>query len=152
MFRNLEKLVHSESLVHHFIPLGIFRSSDFITYSFKFSCLYGKRYISIYLYFVTLNYFLIPCYSIWNGLSNYLCIRQLLQLCWLHIYDVNVPFDHSQKVIYWSEIWRLWKPLRYGELQKPVWGDPSFVTLSSRKEPSEDGPLCSWRDGDGQKQ
>lgn len=30
---------------------------------------------------------------------------QLLQICRLHIYDANLPFHHTPKVLYWIEIW-----------------------------------------------
>ena len=59
-------------------------------------------------------------------------ITQLLQICWLHIYDANLPFHHIPKVLCWIEIWWLWRPLEYSELivvfKKPVWDDMSFVT------------------------
>ncbi len=32
---------------------------------------------------------------------------QLLQICRLHIHDVNLPFHHIPKVLYWIEIWWL---------------------------------------------
>ncbi len=34
-------------------------------------------------------------------------ITQLLQICRLHIHDVNLPFHHIPKVLYWIEIWWL---------------------------------------------
>ncbi len=34
-------------------------------------------------------------------------IMQLLQICRLHIHDVNLPFHHIPKVLYWIEIWWL---------------------------------------------
>ncbi len=37
-------------------------------------------------------------------------IKQLLQICRLHIHDANLPFHHIPKVLYWIEIWWLWKP------------------------------------------
>ncbi len=37
-------------------------------------------------------------------------ITQLLQICRLHIHDVNLPFHHIPKVLYWIEIWWLWRP------------------------------------------
>ncbi len=36
-------------------------------------------------------------------------ITQLLQICRLHIHDVNLPFHHIPKVLYWIEIWWLWR-------------------------------------------
>ncbi len=38
-------------------------------------------------------------------------ITQLLQICRLHIHDVNLSFHHIPKVLYWIEIWWLWRPL-----------------------------------------
>lgn len=32
-------------------------------------------------------------------------ITQWLQVCQLHIYDVNLPFHHILKVRYWIELW-----------------------------------------------
>ncbi len=32
-------------------------------------------------------------------------ITQLLQICRLHIHDVNLSFHHIPKVLYWIEIW-----------------------------------------------
>ncbi len=37
-------------------------------------------------------------------------ITQLLQICRLHIHDVNLPFQHIPKILYWIEIWWLWRP------------------------------------------
>ncbi len=37
-------------------------------------------------------------------------ITQLLQICRLLIHDVNLPFHHTPKVLYWIEIWWLWRP------------------------------------------
>ncbi len=37
-------------------------------------------------------------------------ITQLLQICRLHIHDANLPFLRIQKVLYWIEIWWLWRP------------------------------------------
>ncbi len=37
-------------------------------------------------------------------------IMQLLQICRLHIHDANLPFHHIPKVLYWIEIWWLWRP------------------------------------------
>ncbi len=37
-------------------------------------------------------------------------ITQLLQFCRLHIHDENLPFHHIPKVLYWIEIWWLWRP------------------------------------------
>ncbi len=34
-------------------------------------------------------------------------ITQLLQVCRLHIHDVNLPFHHIPKLLYWIEIWWL---------------------------------------------
>ncbi len=36
-------------------------------------------------------------------------ITQLLQICRLHIHDVNLPFHHITKMLYWIEIWWLWR-------------------------------------------
>ncbi len=36
-------------------------------------------------------------------------IMQLLYICWLHIHDANLPFHHIPKVLYWIEIWWLWR-------------------------------------------
>ncbi len=36
-------------------------------------------------------------------------ITQLLQICRLHIHDENLPFHHIPKVLYWMEIWWLWR-------------------------------------------
>ncbi len=36
-------------------------------------------------------------------------ITQLLQIYQLHIHDVNLPFLHIPKVLYWIEIWWLWR-------------------------------------------
>ncbi len=38
-------------------------------------------------------------------------ITQLLQICRLHIHDVNLPFHHIPKMLYWIEIWWLWRSL-----------------------------------------
>ncbi len=58
-------------------------------------------------------------------------ITQLLQIRRLHIHDANLPFQHIPKMLYWTEIWWLWR-LEYSELtvmfKKPVWDDLSFVT------------------------
>ncbi len=60
------------------------------------------------------------------------CIMQLLQICWLHIHDVNLLFHHIPNTLYWIEIWWLWRPFKYNELivmfKKPVWDDLSFLT------------------------
>ncbi len=37
-------------------------------------------------------------------------ITRLLQICRLHIHDANLPFHHIPKVLYWIEIWWLWRP------------------------------------------
>ncbi len=59
-------------------------------------------------------------------------IRQLLQICRLHIHNANLPFHHIPKVLYLIEIWWLWRPFEESELivifKKPVWDDLSFVT------------------------
>ncbi len=59
-------------------------------------------------------------------------ITQLLQICRLHIHDVNLPFHHIPKVLYWIEIWWLWRTFELSELivmfKKPVWDGLSFVT------------------------
>ncbi len=58
-------------------------------------------------------------------------ITQLLQICRLHKHDVNLSFHHIPKVLYWIEIWWLWRPW-VKELivmfKKPIWDDLSFVT------------------------
>ncbi len=36
-------------------------------------------------------------------------ITQLLQICRLHIHDENLSFHHIPKVLYWIEIWWLWR-------------------------------------------
>ncbi len=36
-------------------------------------------------------------------------ITQLLQICRLHIHDANLPFHYIPKVLYWIEIWWLWR-------------------------------------------
>ncbi len=36
-------------------------------------------------------------------------ITQLLQICQLHFHDVNLPFHHIPKELYWIEIWWLWR-------------------------------------------
>ncbi len=36
-------------------------------------------------------------------------ITQLLQICRLHIHDVNLSFHHIPKMLYWIEIWWLWR-------------------------------------------
>ncbi len=38
-------------------------------------------------------------------------ITQLLQICRLHIHDENLSFHHIPKVLYWIEIWWLWRTL-----------------------------------------
>ncbi len=59
-------------------------------------------------------------------------ITQLLQICRLHIHDANLSFHHIPKVVYWIEIWWLWRPFVESELivmfKKPVWDDLSFAT------------------------
>ncbi len=59
-------------------------------------------------------------------------ITQLLQICRLHIHDENLSFHHIPKVLYWIEIWWLWRSFEQSELivmfKKPVWDDLSFVT------------------------
>ncbi len=42
-------------------------------------------------------------------------ITQLLQICQLHIH-ANLPFHHIPKVLYWIEIWWLWRPFEWSEL------------------------------------
>lgn len=42
-------------------------------------------------------------------------LTQLLQICWLHIPDVNLPFCHIPKVSYCHEIRGLWRPFQYRE-------------------------------------
>ncbi len=37
-------------------------------------------------------------------------ITQLLQICRLVIHDENLSFLHIPKVLYWIEIWGLWRP------------------------------------------
>ncbi len=37
-------------------------------------------------------------------------ITQLLQICRLHIHNTSLPFHHILKVLYWIEIWWLWRP------------------------------------------
>ena len=53
-------------------------------------------------------------------------------MCRLHIYDANLPFHHIPKVLYWIDIWWLWRLLENSELivmfKKPVWDDLSFLT------------------------
>ena len=62
-------------------------------------------------------------------------ITQLLQICWQHIHDTNLLLQHISKVLFWMEIWRLWRPVEFSELiamfKKPVWDDLTFVTLVS---------------------
>ncbi len=36
-------------------------------------------------------------------------ITQLLQICRLHIHDENLSFHHIPKMLYWIEIWWLWR-------------------------------------------
>ena len=59
-------------------------------------------------------------------------ITQLLQICRLHIHDVNLPFHHILKGLYWIDIWWLWRPFEYSELiiifKKPVWDDSRSMT------------------------
>ncbi len=45
-------------------------------------------------------------------------ITQLLQICRLHIQDVNLPFHHIPKVLYWIEILWLWRPFEYCHVQE----------------------------------
>lgn len=62
-------------------------------------------------------------------------ITQLLQICRLHTHDANLLFHHIPKVLYWIEIWWLWRPFEYSELivmfKKPVWDDSSFIYFGS---------------------
>ncbi len=37
-------------------------------------------------------------------------ITLFLKICRLHIHDENLPFHHITKVLYWIEIWWLWRP------------------------------------------
>ncbi len=61
-------------------------------------------------------------------------ITQLLQICQLRIHDANLRSHHIPKVLYWIQIWWLWRPFEKSELivmfKKPVWDDLSFVILS----------------------
>lgn len=43
-------------------------------------------------------------------------IRQLLQICQMHLQDANLPFYHTPKVLYCIAIWLLWRPLEYSGL------------------------------------
>ena len=43
-------------------------------------------------------------------------IMLLLRICQLHIHAANLPFPHIPKVLYWIEIWWLWRPLEHNEL------------------------------------
>lgn len=51
----------------------------------------------------------------------------LLQICWLHIHNANLPFHHIPKMFYWIEIWWMWGSFKYSELivmfKKRVWDD-----------------------------
>ncbi len=57
----------------------------------------------------------------------------ITQICRLYIQDVNLSFHHIPKLLYWIEIWWLWRPFEESELivmfKKPVWDDLSFVTV-----------------------
>lgn len=42
----------------------------------------------------------------------------LLHICHLHIHDVNLWFHQILKMLYWVEIWSLWRPFQCSELQR----------------------------------
>ncbi len=53
--------------------------------------------------------------EIWVHIDRHDSIMQLLQICRLHIHDANLPFHHIPKVLYWIEIWWLWRPFEESE-------------------------------------
>lgn len=59
------------------------------------------------------------------GLYWHESIKAFLQICRLHIHDVNLPFSHIPKVLCWIVTWWL---RRLTEFKKPLWGHFSFVT------------------------
>lgn len=60
-------------------------------------------------------------------------ITQLLKICWLHIYDMNLLFHRITKVLCWLEIWWTLIPSEDSDL----WS--MHGALSCRVHPSEDG-------------
>ena len=69
----------------------------------------------------------------WEILVHFdMIASNLLQICQLYIHVVNLLVHHIPKVLYWIEIWWLWRPLGYSELivmfKKPVLDHLSFVT------------------------
>ncbi len=63
------------------------------------------------------------CLTLWHRINKVLetylryfgpywhdSITQLLHICPLHIHDANLLFHHITKVLYWIEIWWLWRP------------------------------------------
>ena len=53
----------------------------------------------------------------------------------MHVHDKNLQFHLISKVLYWIEIWWLWRPLKYNErifmFKKPSWDHLSCVTWCS---------------------
>ncbi len=41
---------------------------------------------------------------------NMIASRSCCRFVGLHIHDANLPFHHIPKVLYWIEIWWLWRP------------------------------------------
>ncbi len=59
-------------------------------------CLQNCLYSSWHRFNKVLETFLRDCGSYWHDR-----ITQLLQNCWLHIHDANLPFHHIPKELYW---------------------------------------------------
>ncbi len=49
-------------------------------------------------------------FALLSNAMPYLWGTQLLKICRLHIHDANLPFHHIPKLLYWIEIWWLWRP------------------------------------------
>ncbi len=57
-------------------------------------------------------------------------ITQWLQICRLHIHDVNLLFHHIPKVLYWIEIWWLWRLLVFEILRPAIYQVPiTYLSL-----------------------
>lgn len=80
---------------------------------------------------------------LWHSFNNmtpflrHNSITQLHQICWLYI-NVTLPFHHTQQVLCWITISRLWRPLKYSAISKEIFGSLwIWVHYSYWKQQSE---------------
>ncbi len=89
---------HTHTLIGHFIRYTL------LVPGWTHFCLQNCLNSSWHRFNKVLETFLRDFGSYWHD-----SITQFLQICRLHIHDVNLSFHHIPNVLYWIEIWWLWR-------------------------------------------